>query len=282
MVVRSKSSRGSKRSSAKPRVDLYGTYYRNFFDQIYADIRRETFGEDIGQQSWLTSTEQDQFISWLSLDENSRLLDVCCGMGGPALRIAHLKGCFVFGLDNEPNAITTASAMAESQGLIGRAKFKVFDASESLPFESESFDSLVCIDAINHLRDRRRVLGDWSRVVRPSGKILFTDPVTITGILSSDEIATRSSIGFFLFTPKGEDGRLLRDVGLKVLKMEDVTENVEDCARKRHEAREKRARALRKIEGRETFEGQQEFLRTTGLLAKERRLSRFVYLAEKA
>ena len=201
---------------------------------------------------------------------------------GPALRIASLKGCFVFGLDNEPNGISVATARAKDQGLTGRAKFKVFDASESLPFESESFDSLVCIDAINHLRDRRHVLGDWSRVVRAGGKILFTDPVTVTGILSSDEIATRSSIGFFLFTPKGEDERLLRDVGLKVLKVEDVTENVEDCAGKRREARERHARALRKIEGRETFEGQQEFLRVTRLLAKERRLSRFVYLAEKA
>ena len=278
----SKSQANPRKTSAKVPVDLYRINYRNFSKKIYEDIRKETFGEDIGQQSWLTAPEQDRFISWLKPDENSRLLDVCCGAGGPALRIAQRTGCFVFGLDNDRNGIATAKAMAEGQSQRSRIEFKVFDANESLPFESESFDGLICIDSINHLADRRHVLGDWMRVLKPGGKILFTDPITVTGILTNEEIATRSSIGFFLFTPKGEDERMLHDVGLKVLKIEDATENVELAARRRHQAREKRASPLRKIEGKETFEGQQEFLRVTALLAKERRLSRFVYLAEKA
>ena len=262
------------------KLDLYGANYRNFTQQIYADIRRETFGEDIGQQSWLTSKEQDRFISWLDLTENSRVLDLCCGAGGPAIRMARIAGCNVVGIDNDPNGIASARMMAENQGQSARTRFEVGDATNKLPFENEFFDSLICIDAINHLPDRGKVLKEWARVVRPQGKILFTDPITVTGLLTSVEIAVRSSIGFFIFTPPGEDERFLAAAGLRLLKKEDMSENMDVCARSRRMARQAREEVLRKIEGNETFEGQQEFLRVTEVLARERRLSRFVYLAE--
>jgi len=36
------------------------------------------------------------------------------------------------------------------------------------------------------------------------GRLLFTDPLTVTGVLGSDEIASRTSIGYGLFVPLGE------------------------------------------------------------------------------
>jgi SAM-dependent methyltransferase len=271
----------SKRSEKSAKVDLYGANYRNFAKQIYADIRRETFGEDIGQQSWLTSSEHDRFISWLDLKKGSRVLDIGCGAGGPLLCLQRLSGCTAFGLDNDKSGIEAAVATAEKQGQSKQARFKVFDASKNLPFDTESFDGLVCIDAINHLPNREQVLAEWARVSRRGGRILFTDPITVTGPLSSEEMAIRSSIGFFPFVPKGENERMLRRVGLNLAKCEDVTDNVALCAGRRFEARAARADALRKIEGNDTYAGQQEFLRVTEVLARERRLSRFAYLAEK-
>ena len=44
-------------------VDLYGASYRNFANALYGEIRREAFGEDIGQTGWLTADEQDLFIA---------------------------------------------------------------------------------------------------------------------------------------------------------------------------------------------------------------------------
>jgi hypothetical protein len=41
----------------------YNANYGNFQTELYAQIRREGFGEDIGQNSWLTSDEQDRFWS---------------------------------------------------------------------------------------------------------------------------------------------------------------------------------------------------------------------------
>jgi hypothetical protein len=45
----------------------YNANYGNFQSELYAQIRREAFGEDIGQNSWLTGDEQDRFLEWLDL-----------------------------------------------------------------------------------------------------------------------------------------------------------------------------------------------------------------------
>ena len=49
------------------RVDLFESTYSNFSEQVLQAIREETFGRDIGQNSWLTVDEYDRFVSWLKL-----------------------------------------------------------------------------------------------------------------------------------------------------------------------------------------------------------------------
>ena len=163
---------------------------------LYEEIRREAYGEDIRQNSWLTADEQNRFMSWLCLTAGKALLDVACGAGGPALRIAALTGCAVTGVDIHEKAISTARSLASQRGLESRAEFCVVDADKQLPFPESSFDAITCIDAINHLRDRRLVLSEWTRLLKPSGRLLFTDPTVVTGPLTKEEIATRTYAGF--------------------------------------------------------------------------------------
>jgi hypothetical protein len=118
-------------------------------------------------------------------------------------------------------------------------------------------------------------------LLKPLGRLLFTDPITMTGPLSNDEIAVRSSIGFFLFVPVDYDRRVLQECGLRLLVHEDVTENISQTAQRRRLARASREAALRKIEGNKNFEQQQTFLEIAARIAGERRLSRFLYVAEK-
>ena len=56
----------------------------SLYPPLYAEIRAEAFGEDIGQQSWLSAEEQDRLIAWLDVRPEHLLLDVACGSGGPA------------------------------------------------------------------------------------------------------------------------------------------------------------------------------------------------------
>ena len=118
-------------------------------------------------------------------------------------------------------------------------------------------------------------------MLKPSGRLLFTDPITMTGPFSKDEIAIRSSAGFFLFVPADYDRQVLADCGLRLLVCEDVTGNTARIARKRRQARASREEALRKIEGDSNFEQQQSFLEIAAQLAEEHRLSRFLSGAER-
>ena len=270
------------KSNSMPPAGHYNANYGNFQTELYAQIRREAFGEDIGQNSWHTSDEQDRFLEWLDLSPGKTLLDVACGAGGPALRIAATTGCSVVGIDVHEQAVTTASSLAAQCGLAGRAEFRAADATGPLPFPDASFDTITCIDAINHFSDRPRVIAEWTRLLKVGGRLLFTDPITVTGPLTNAEIAIRSSAGVYLFVPHGYDECVIAQCGLQLLVCENVTANMAKVAEARRAARASRSTGLREIEGDEAYDGQQEFLAVAARVATEGRLSRFVYVSEKS
>lgn len=260
---------------------FYDSNYGSFTAQVFEEVRRETYGQDIGQMGWLTVEEQRQHFEWLALGPASNVLELACGSGGPALFTVQETGCQVTGLDINEEAIARANETARATGMEARAQFQCLDASEPLPSEAESFDAVICIDSINHLPDRLRVLREWHRVLKPGGRLLFTDPIIVSGLLSHQEIATRSSIGYFLYAPPGEDERLIREAGLDLLVMEDATANMAEVSMRWAEARARRESELVALEGRSTFEGTQEFLSVVHRLASERRLARAVFVAGK-
>ena len=260
-------------------VAYYDAQYSQFATDLYAQVRREAFGEDIGQNGWLSADEHDLFIQWLAPTTQSCVLDVACGSGRPTLRIAERTGCIVHGIDVHERAIHEARAAAEQQGLAGHANFRQGDAAQTLPFVDSYFHALICCDAVNHLPDRAAVFAEWARVLAPGGALVFTDPITVTGALSNEEIMIRSSIGFFLFVPPGVNQRLLDEAGFVVTDVIDRTDNMARLAERWWQARAGHEDDLRRIEGDETFAGQQHFLQVAGTLAAERRLSRFAFRA---
>jgi ubiquinone/menaquinone biosynthesis C-methylase UbiE len=271
----------SDEPGVRAEVDHYGSQYGHFRSEVLTAVRREAFGEDYGQNGWQTADELDLFVESLALGPESRLLDVACGSGGPSLRIAEKTGASVVGIDIHEDGISTAKATAADRGLHSCATFRQANASGPLPFAAATFDAVLCVDAINHLPDRAGVLAEWDRVLEPGGRLLYTDPIVVTGWLSDEEMRIRSSIGFFLFFPLGENERLLAEAGFEILAVEDRTENMASMAERWREARERHAAELRKIEGDEAFDGQQTFFETASRLAAERRLSRYLFLGQK-
>jgi SAM-dependent methyltransferase len=261
-------------------VDLYSTY-THFTEQVLETIRKETFGKDIGQNSWTTVDEYDRFISWLGFATGHSVLEVASGSGGPALYLANLTGCNVTGIDANDSGVATATQSALSSNAASRVSFRVADANAPLPFESDTFDGLVCIDSMNHFPNRLSVFQEWHRVLRPGGRAVFTDPVVITGLVTNEELALRSSIGLFLFAAPGVNEQLIDTAGFQLVQQENVTENAALVSGRWHQSRESHKDALLEIEGEERFVGLQKFFAAVHRLTSEGRLSRIAYLVEK-
>ena len=262
-------------------VNLYDNAYGGFEGDAEAAVRRDTYGEDIGQSSWITAAAWLQFADQLNVRPDSHVLEVGSGSGGPGVYLAAKRGCRVTGVDINELGVANGQRLAAAQGLSDRVTFQPIDASRPLPFDDRTFDAVVSNDAMCHIANRLHVLRDWHRVLRPGGRMLFTDAMIISGPVTDEELATRSSIGSYVFVPPGENERLIAAAGFTLLAADDVTAAAAAMAGRRHDARETWRAALIEREGSENFAGLQRFLACVRALSGERRLSRYAYLAEK-
>ena len=111
--------------------------------------------------------------------------------------------------------------------------------------------------------------------------MLFSDALVVGGMLSNEEIATRSSIGFYVYSPPGENERLMERAGFRQIRVTDTTASAARIAKRWHQAREKRKEELVTAEGNINFEGLQRFLSCVHTLTGEKRLLRYLYVASK-
>jgi len=262
-------------------LDLYANAYGHFDSAAEAAVRLFAYGEDIGQTSWTTTAEWLGFADALGIGPGRDVLDVGSGSGGPAAHLAASRGCRVTGVDVSEPGVANGRRLAEARGLAGRLHFERVDASRPLPFPDESFDAIVANDTVCHLAARAAAIADWHRLLRPGGRLLVTDALVATGLITNEELAVRTSIGFYVMAPPGENERLVAAAGFALLAVEDLTASVAAVARRRRDARQRHRAELVALEGEPTFEGLQRYLACAIRLAEERRLSRFSYLAEK-
>ncbi len=266
---------------APTRVDLYNNAYGHYGEEVYRQVRLETYGQDLGQTSWVTTDESNQIPQLLGLTPDSYVFEVGCGAGGYALKVAETIGCRILGVDINNAGIDTANELAASRNL-ERVRFEHCDVSQKIPFADATYDAVFANDVLCHLPARATLLAALLRVLKPGARLLFSDALIIGGTITHVEIATRSSIGYYLFSPPGENERLLEQAGFQLVSVADTTANTAAIARRWHEAREKRREALASIEGAENFAGIQRFLTCVHELASERRLLRRLYVALKA
>ena len=265
--------------SQKP--DLYNTSYGNYAAEAYRQVRIETYGEDFGQTSWVTTEESNGIPKLLELTSESNVLEIGCGSGAYALHVAQTVGCSILGLDINENGVRNANRLAEEKGIGAKARFQQCDVSKPLPFSDCTFDAVFANDVLCHIPGRPGVLKEMFRVLKPGGRLLFSDALIIGGLVTHEEIATRSSIGYYVYSPPGENERLLEAAGFTKITTADTTPSAARIAGRWRDAREKRKETLIAAEGIGNFEGLQKFLDCVHNLTAERRLLRHLHQARR-
>lgn len=107
----------------------------------------------------------DRHVDWAG----RAALDLGCAGGFMAEALA-TRGAEVTGIDPAAQAINAARAHAEKAGLDIQYDVGV---GENLPYATEAFDVVVCVDVLEHVEDLTKVLAEVARVLKPGGFFLF-------------------------------------------------------------------------------------------------------------
>lgn len=267
-------------TASAPRADQYESFYREFNSPLMRKIRREAYGEDIGQHSWVSSEELRHDATRLSLGPSSRLLDLGSGPCGPLTFLLGSSGCSGLGLELSPSAIEVGYARAVELGVQARFSAQVADLNDPLPGGLGSFDSALAVDVVLHVRDRQALYREVAALLQPRGRFLITDAGVVTGAVSNEEFQLRSLHGYTQFVPSGWNERLLEATGFRLLETEDRTASVVRNANGRLAAMNNHRAELERLSGVASFESQSAYLTTVAELASRRAVSRIMYLAE--
>ena len=110
----------------------------------------------------------EHLLDQLDLDRTSRLLDVGCGVGGPARLAAHRHGCRVTGIDLSPDFVDLARSLTARVGLTEQVTFDVGSATD-LPYDDASFGRAMLIHVGMNLPDKAAVFAEVRRVLQRDG-----------------------------------------------------------------------------------------------------------------
>ncbi|KAK4085295.1 uncharacterized protein Triagg1_285 [Trichoderma aggressivum f. europaeum] len=106
--------------------------------------------------------------SSIGIKPGMRVLDVGCGVGGPAREIVKFTGCHVTGLNINSYQISRAKQYAVKEGLTHKLDFVQGDFM-NLPFPDDSFDAVYVIEATVHAPSLESAYREIFRVLKPGG-----------------------------------------------------------------------------------------------------------------
>ncbi|MGV9317058.1 SAM-dependent methyltransferase [Streptomyces sp. NPDC003691] len=156
-----------------PIPEQVGLLYDKITD---TDVLHFGYWEDPADETPLAEAAErltDLVAGKLGLTAGQSVLDVGCGIGTPAVRVAATTGTEVTGVTISRSQVQRATELAAAEGLADRVRFLHADAMD-LPFPAESFDHAFALESIIHM-DRDKALRSVRDVLRPGGHIALTD-----------------------------------------------------------------------------------------------------------
>jgi len=154
----------------------------------------------------------------------SKVVDLCAGLGGPARYLAHRYGATVTGIELTPVRVAGAAELSRRVGLGGQVRVLEGDVME-LPLPDASFDAVVSQEALLHVPDIARAFAEAHRVLRPGGRIVFTNWVVHRPLLDAQRQLLWDGMAAATLVGIERHAELLRGAGFEMEAVEDETES---------------------------------------------------------
>jgi ubiquinone/menaquinone biosynthesis C-methylase UbiE len=248
---------------------------REEFERQYRDgqrpavqaVERTICGCDYGGTSWATRAEADQIIGALDLGPGVSLLEVGAGSGWPALYLAERASCNVTLTDLPPGALRIALGRASRDGISGACHACAADAA-NLPFRDGYFDAINHSDVLCCLVQKREVLAECRRVIRPGGRMAFSVIYIAPSLSPMDHAAAIATAPAFAESDKSYP-TMISETGWSIRQRHDLTSEFMANCRKKVSAEESLRAELEPLTSAASFDARHaRYRRRIGVLER--------------
>ncbi|KAI9772565.1 MAG: Delta(24)-sterol C-methyltransferase [Geoglossum umbratile] len=154
----------------------YATLTRQYYNLV-TDLYENAWGQSFhfccfhkGETFAQAIARHEHYIAHVaSVRENMSVLDVGCGVGGPARTIQKFTGAHITGVNNNDYQIERATLYAQREGLGDKLKFVKADFMQ-MPFPDNTFDAVYAVEATFHAPSLEGIYSEIFRVLKPGGK----------------------------------------------------------------------------------------------------------------
>ncbi|BFZ61224.1 Delta(24)-sterol C-methyltransferase [Saitoella coloradoensis] len=159
----------------KDRLDRYTTLTNAYYN-LATDFYEYGWGSSFhfsryykGEPFYQAIARHEHYLALkMGLKEGDKVLDVGCGVGGPAREICSFSGANITGLNNNDYQIARATNYSAKRGLSHKLNFVKGDFM-NMQFKDETFDAVYAIEATVHAPTLAGVYGEIFRVLKPGG-----------------------------------------------------------------------------------------------------------------
>jgi 27-O-demethylrifamycin SV methyltransferase len=182
----------------------------------------------------------DKLASLADISQETKILDVGCGIGTPAFYLHKKTACDITGISTSETGIGRAQQESIKRGFEQKVRFRVADGLNT-GFAPETFDIAWVMESSHLMRDKKGLFAECWRVLKPGGVVLLCDvmmrrPYTLADrleLLKAEKlnliigsIDNIKSFGWVRLETFETYTRGATDAGFKQVELVDISEQV--------------------------------------------------------
>ncbi len=206
------------------RPDLYNDII-NRLKELDVDLnnvnRKDIAGVD---EFHVRGVEVSRELAKIANINNSRVLDIGCGIGGPCRMLADEFNCDTIGIDLSTEYVATANRLSELVGLSHKTKFIQGDAT-NLPFQDNTFEVVWTQHVQVNIKDKLMFYSEIDRVLANNGLFIYYEVFKKGGKEINYPMPWADESGISFLDQSSKTDSILEKLGLVKKQSTDQTES---------------------------------------------------------